>query len=468
MSRFETLAFGFSFLLLLSQVIPCHAQAPVKREEELVVKVRKTIDLGVEFLKNNRSRTSKNWEGVVIGVLADMDGGQTALVTLALLNSGVKPEDPILVEPLEYLRSLPQKKTYVVALSNLVYAEARLSKDKPLIQQNANWLIDQAIGYRNGAGKLEGWSYGTHGNAFADNSNTQYALLGLYAAKQAGVKIDDKVWKAIQEYYVTTQIPEPNNSTSGRWPYYTAKAQAHINIQDQPSFSMTVAGVCGLIIATMGLDESEQKLDPTTGVAAKCGDYGSNTAMAKGMNWIGANFTFESPKSTFYNIYGIERLGRLSGQRFIHRYDWYREGCEKLVRLQALEGQNRGAIQSPDGKAVDSSPILSTSFALLFLSKGRTPVLISKFAWGTYKDNGSGTFLEIPTGPQGQVNWNRKHNDTRHIVEFCSKELFNGVPLAWQVYDVRRRDFGNDGDGGKSGKEKILEEVGSLLQSPVL
>ena len=70
---------------------------------------------------------------------------------------------------------------------------------------------------------------------------------------------------------------------------------------------------------------------------------------------------------------------------------------------------------------------------------------------------------------QGIVNWNRKHNDTRHIVEFCSKELFNDAPLSWQVYDVRRRDFGNDQiAGGKSGKEKILEEVGILLQSPLL
>jgi hypothetical protein len=75
----------------------------------------------------------------------------------------------------------------------------------------------------------------------------------------------------------------------------------------------------------------------------------------------------------------------------------------------------------------------------------------------------------VPTGPQGQVNWNRKHNDTRHIVEFCSREIFNGAPLSWQVYDVRRRDFGNDGvPGGKTGKEKILEEVGTLLQSPLL
>jgi hypothetical protein len=79
--------------------------------------------------------------------------------------------------------------------------------------------------------------------------------------------------------------------------------------------------------------------------------------------------------------------------------------------------------------------------------------------------------VEVPTGPQGQVNWNRKHNDTRHVVEFCSKELFSGVPLSWQVYDVRRRDFGNDPEPGgksKSSREKILEEVGGLLQSPVL
>ena len=133
----------------------------------------------------------------------------------------------------------------------------------------------------------------------------------------------------------------------------------------------------------------------------------------------------------------------------------------------AGRGESSGAITGKAG--IDGSPVISTSFALLFLSKGRTPVLISKFAWGDFQNRGGGTFTEVPTGPQGQVNWNRKHNDTRHIVEFCSKELFNDVTLSWQVYDVRRRDFGNDQvPGGKSGKDKILEEVGVLLQSPIL
>src|SRR5262249_15272449 len=147
---------------------------------------------------------------------------------------------------------------------------------------------------------------------------------------------------------------------------------------DRASISMSVAGVCGLLIAAMGLDQSEQQLDPASGIAAKCGIYSENTALAKGMNWVGANFNFESPKSTFYNIYGIERLGRLSGQRFIGRYDWYRQGCEKLISLQ----QDDGSITL--GRNIDGQPVLSTSFALLFLSKGRTPVLISKFAWGDF------------------------------------------------------------------------------------
>jgi hypothetical protein len=95
---------------------------------------------------------------------------------------------------------------------------------------------------------------------------------------------------------------------------------------------MTVAGVCGLLIAGMGLNESQQQLDPATGKAAKCGVYDSNEPITRGMNWLGHvnHFAFERAKlskSDFYNIYGIERVGRLSGQRFIGRVDWYREGC---------------------------------------------------------------------------------------------------------------------------------------------
>lgn len=415
--------------------------APPKPEEELVEKVRKSIDLGVKFLKKQQTPQG-TWEGVVLNFLADMDGGATALVTLALLNCGVKHDDPAVARALDYLRGLPPKKTYVAGLQNMVFAEARQAKDLPIIQRNADWLIDKAIGLK--GGQLEGWSY--PGNTVPDNSNTQYALLGLYAAKYAGARIDDDVWREIQRFYTRTQKkPTP---TTGFWQYHNSR------FDNQASFTMTVAGVCGLVIAGMGLDQSEQQLDLKSGVAANCGIYPQNDAIARGMNWIAANFNFDAGKSIFYNIYGIERLGRLSGQRFIGKFDWYREGCEYLINAQAADGS------ITKGHGIDGAEVISTAFGLLFLSKGRTPVLISKFAWGDFRDVGGGTFEERSTGKKGEINWNRKHNDTRHLVEFSSKELFKGTPLAWQVYDVRRQNIDTD--------EKILAEVGVLLQSPLL
>jgi hypothetical protein len=432
----------------------------VKAEEELVDKVRKAIERGVKYLKSQQR--DGNWEGVVLNVLADMEGGVTALATLALLTSGVPPDDPAVAKALDYLRSLPPRKTYVVGLQTMVFAEARQKRDLPLIQRNADWLIRQGVGWqidergRVVGGQLRGWSYPAGPSNMADNSNTQYALLGLYAAKQAGATIDPTVWREIRAFYTRTQKVE--GPMSGSWSYATL---ANIGGM-QPSLSMTVAGVCGLYIASMGLDESEQQLDPQTGVAANCGVYSENQALTRGLNWVASHFNFDSPKSSFYNVYGIERLGRLSGERFIGRHDWYREGCQWLITRQ----EPSGAIVGKGG--IDAAPIISTSFALLFLAKGRTPVLISKWAWGDFQFR-NGMLIELSLGDSGQVNWNRKHNDVRNIVEFCSRELFEGVPLSWQVYDARRLSFDNDfAPGGRSSKEKILEEVGVLLQSPVL
>ncbi|HUR53958.1 MAG TPA: DUF4159 domain-containing protein [Gemmataceae bacterium] len=450
---------------MLATPRPVVAQpAPVAPQDELVEKVRKAIDKGVRFLEKQQSPQG-NWEGIVLDFLLDMEGGSTALVTLALLNCGVKPTEKSVKGGLDYLEKLPPKKTYVVGLQTMALAETRDAKYLPLIQKNVAWLIDTAIGLKRG--ELQGWSY--PGNNIADNSNTQYALLGLYAAKQAGATIDDGTWKAIQKFYDTSQVKP--TQTTGYWNYASNPAGGGGGAFGETggSFTMTVAGVCGLIIAGMGLDQSEQQLDPATGAAKNCGVYAENTAIARGMNWITAKFNnyveggktfdkFVQGKSTMYNVYGLERLGRLSGQRFIGKHDWYRDGCEYLLSLQDPAS---GFFSTRQG-GIDGPNVVSTAFALLFLSKGRTPVLVTKFAWGDFQDRGGGTFTEVGGAgtPPGAVNWNRKHNDTRHLVEYASKELFKSTPLAWQVYDARRQDL--------STKEKILTEVSVLLQSPVV
>ncbi|MGL6073327.1 MAG: DUF4159 domain-containing protein [Fimbriiglobus sp.] len=430
-------------LLGLLIAIPNAQAASPKDEKELVTKVNSAIDRGVQFLKN--AQQNGNWEGywTETNSVVPYSGGVTALTTLALLNCGVKPDEKEIRSALDYLRTVPRKSTYVVALISMALAEARQPRDLPIIQANTNWLLTTA---RRKNGAIVGWSYPFGEGAGADGSNTQYALLGLYAGKQAGVKIPDQDWEQIRDHYLKSM---KDSGDTASWSYVTGTP---------PSFTMTVAGVGGLVIAGMGLERSQQDLDASTGIAKQCGKYNDTVAIQKGMNHIGKNFTFRMPRdgSTYYNTYGIERVGRLSGQRFIGKIDWYREGCLFLVGEQNADG---GWTQKDSTASYDSAAVISASFALLFLSKGRTPVLISKLAHGDFQMPDNGTLIERNSTP-GIVGWNRKHNDVRNLTDFVSRELFQGTPLGWQTYDPRRRDYPKN--------EDILAEVGVLVQSPIL
>src|SRR5262249_33327351 len=109
---------------------PAGAQPP---PAELVDKVKKSIARRVNDVEQQQTPQG-NWEGIVLNILAGLDGGATSLVTLALLNCGAKPDERVVSRALEYLRTLPPRKTYVVALQTMVFAEARQAKDAPLIQ----------------------------------------------------------------------------------------------------------------------------------------------------------------------------------------------------------------------------------------------------------------------------------------------------------------------------------------------
>src|SRR5271165_5744218 len=107
-----------------------------------------------------------------------------------------------------------------------------------------------------------------------------------------------------------------------------------------------------------------------------------------------------------YFLYGLERAGRLCGIRFFGRFDWYRLGAEELVRTQnKLGGFWRGVGQEND--------VIATSFALLFLAKGRAPVLINKLR-------------HLPAD-----DWNNDPDDVRNIVGVVSRDWNN--LLTWQT-----------------------------------
>ena len=165
------------------------AQAAKAQEEpKLVDQVRKAIDLGVDYLKSQER--NGRWEHNGAG--GTNPGGGTSLALLALLNAGVKPSDPVIQRGLKYLRSMEPERTYVVGLQTMVYAEARFKEDLPRIQRNVKWLLAARVFADKEQKQFRGWGYTRGGGS--DNSNTQYALLGLHAAKQAGIAIDRSVW----------------------------------------------------------------------------------------------------------------------------------------------------------------------------------------------------------------------------------------------------------------------------------
>jgi hypothetical protein len=444
-----------NFMRSLLVIMVCAAAVPAADPAAVdVAGVNKAIEKGKDALLRLEAGKG-NWEGIgttgkLISYAADQNGGVTALATLALLTSGLTPDHKAVAAALDYIRSLPNKRTYVVGLTTMALAEAKQPRDLVRIEQNVTWFFENAT-YR--GGKLAGWGYPHEGRMFVDGSNTQYALLGLYAAKQAGVKIPDEKWNAIRDLYLAAQKEE--GPTSGYWKYDLAQNSGHYTA----SYSMTVAGVCGLLIAGMGLNDSKQQLNDTTGVAARCGEYDTNGPIMKGMNWIAARFTLtegQSKKmSVLYNVYGTERLGRLSGQRWIGKADWYREGCKELLKTQNPDGT---WTRNDPGFVADHEPAIATSFGLLFLCKGRTPLIISKFAHGDASVKANGTLVE--RGDSASiVNWNRKQSDVRNLAEFASRELFGGATLGWQVYDSRKANLS---------AASVKSEVEGLLACPIV
>jgi hypothetical protein len=426
----RSLALGV--VILASVVIALPAAEPPPPKEPLAIRVAAAIKKGREFLIDKQELAGDgkgHWELDVTS--KRHEGGWTSLATLALLYAGEKPDSAVIQRALKYIRAIEPDDTYTVGLQTLVLAEVGSKDDLTLIQRNVDWLVKNKV--PQGAGKLRGWGYKSN-SLSADNSNTQYALLGLWAGRQAGAKVDRAIWEEIHSFYLRTQDIEAGGRGSGGWRYTEGTATTP---------TMSVAGLCGLIISGQELAESRLKIRDDGSVVG-CGEYDDDPAMAKALDYLNRNFQIEGMRSNlFYHLYGLERAGRLTGRRYVGDYDWYRKGCEYLTSND---------VQRPDGAWVlpgqgfDGWDIISTSFSLLFLSKGRTPVLISKFTHG-------------PIGNIG-TDWNTHRNDARHLAEYATKEVFKRQPLAWQVFNARDAHPQND--------EDVRQLTAELLQSPIL
>ncbi|MCB9875318.1 MAG: DUF4159 domain-containing protein [Planctomycetaceae bacterium] len=369
--------------------------------------VRNAIERGSSFLKTEQ-KSDGHWTEHSIYV-----GGVTALTTLALLNSGEDVKSPTIQKSLAYLRSLGEPSTvYATSLQTMAMCAAEPAKDAAIIGRNVKWL--EAVQLRGGLRK-GAWNYADKKGS-GDNSNTQFALLALHEAHRIGIEVKRDTWELALDYWLRTQRED------GSWGY----------TESEPATgSMTCAGIGCVVICQSKIGSGDARLIGSS--VECCGTQTDDDAIERAMQWLSRHFSTNSNPSSinlryrhlFYYLYAVERTGRLTGRRFIGRHDWYREGATTLLNMHDdFRGSWSGAAPAED------VPTVATSLALLFLAKGRRPVVMSKLQYGENQQ------------------WDLHRSAVQHLTERVEQRWKRD--LSWQTVDVRAA---------------TLED---LLQTPVL
>ena len=163
--------------------------------------VEQAIRAGRKFLWSQYEKDSGHW-----AEYGDYKGGLTSIVAYALLSAGESPQQHDMRQALEWLARIDMQKTYCLGLRCQVWAvlgergsEARsqpaMSDWKQRLSRDADKIIKSACHVPSPDGHWDtgngSYSYECTGKpgSSGDHSNTQYAVLGVWAAAAAGVNL---------------------------------------------------------------------------------------------------------------------------------------------------------------------------------------------------------------------------------------------------------------------------------------
>jgi len=367
--------------ILALLVAPRHAAGQDKDVKLDPKKVNEAIDKGAAFLlkryENGISNTS--WVSPV------------EIVVLALNHANVKADNPVFKKCLESMLSSKLQYTYRVALQAMALHRLDPKKYQDRIAECAQWLVETQC--------VEGeWGYpGTlhdekslpkpiaidppkkevpkgGGEAVwnirrrnrpdpkikGDQSNAQFALLGLRSCQESGVAIPKETWAASRKYMLYTQRPD------GGWGYYFKDGR------DKTSYgSLTLAGIAAVAICEYYLGTK----DPLTVPAVK-----------KGVEWMSKRLDFnENPLVTrsnvidpkawhYYYLYSIERTGIILNTEKFGDREWYPGGAQWLIRKQNENGSWTTGI-TLQWEAAGEMLVPDTCLAILFLTRSTPPLV---------------------------------------------------------------------------------------------
>lgn len=196
-----------------------------------------------------------------------------------------------------------------------------------------------------------------------DNSNTHFAILGLWAARKHDVPTDRSFALLIQRF-------QTSQGGNGTWAYHYARGGANGPLQ------MTCVALLGLAIGHV--------LSPDAAVRPEK-DPRVVSAFAALSPRIGEPAGHFDDRPTLkdagglYFLWAMERIAVLYDVRQLDKKDWYRWGAEILIGHQSPDGS-----WSEDGGYHGQSPPLNTAFALMFLKRANlTPDLTRRLTVDT-------------------------------------------------------------------------------------
>lgn len=358
-----------------------------KVSEEMQKKIDKAIEEGAKFLLD------KHKPGDRYGIMAPGKGQMSLsydeIVVYTLIHAGISKEDPKFKAIFDVMVKNNLANTYSVSLH--VMALEAYDKDtyKNRLIECAQFLIDNQC--KNGQ-----WSYGEPikpldekdmkkintpnkgtgvlfdtqlrrrgwGPDVGDNSNSQYAALGLRACLDSGIKIPRETLELAASWW------EKNQNSDGGWAY------CHGGQTGAPSHgSMATGGLGALVIYKFWL----QRLY-NSGIG-----YKENSHVKNGLKWLGDNFTvstnpnYKTPPDTdkakyfkwlYYYLYALERAGVLYGTEKFGSHEWYIEGAKYLLNEQKQDGH------WAEKEDQAQQTIVDTCWAILFLKRATKPLKV--------------------------------------------------------------------------------------------
>ena len=377
-------------LTILALLIAATQGLDQKRIDEAIAK-------GVAYL---RTSESPPWDAHI--------PNSDELILLTLLHAEVPEKDPKVQELLGRVMAAPMERTYKVALLAMCLEELDRVKYQRKILACAQFLVDNQC--QNGQ-----WSYGEaspaansvpttggrsavasggvmelggpkqkpkvvnkitvekrrEGPPTGDNSNSQYAALGLRACHESGIVLPkETVLRPAKRWWTSSQLGMPGGKSmpiaTGVGPVADPRGWSYTT--NDPAYGSMTAGAVGTVCI----------LDHILGE-----DFKKDKVVAGGMAWLAKNFSVtenigpcetggKDPKEfLYYYLYALERTGMLYDSAFIGKYDWYVEGARVIL-----------AQQKPDGSWAESGPATmrpswDTCFAILFLKRATRPLVVS-------------------------------------------------------------------------------------------